>query len=103
KPMGNLTVKRILASLLLLSTGCGTTVALRDNDRFPNQIYAGTRCSLHGACCAVGDVPFSMVADTIVLPYTIPRTAINLAMAHDQKPPALGDEKASPRNEVDRP
>ncbi len=66
-----------IAATITMSLGCGTLVTLSDNKSFPNQIYAGTRAMLFGRGCTQIDVPFSIVADTIVLPYTIPRTVYN--------------------------
>lgn len=52
-------------------------ITLSDNKQWPNQIYAGTRASLYGHATQL-DVPFSLVLDTVVLPYTIPRTTYNM-------------------------
>lgn len=65
-----------LLALLGGLPGCGTIVALSDNRQWPNQIYAVTRASFEGHGTQL-DVPLSLVADTIVLPYTIPRTMQN--------------------------
>jgi predicted Zn-dependent protease/uncharacterized protein YceK len=65
-----------LLALTLLCTGCGTLTTLGDNERWPNQIYAGTRAALNGHGTQL-DAPLSFIADTLVLPYTIPRTLYN--------------------------
>jgi len=41
------------------------------------SIYAGTRAAAYGSHGTQIDVPFSLVTDTVVLPYTIPRTIYN--------------------------
>ena len=66
--------------LATFAGGCGTMFAVGNDRMWPNQVYAGTRAAAggHGTQC---DVPFSLVADTVVLPYTIPRTI------HNQKQP----------------
>lgn len=72
-------MKNILYQIIIvvfLCQGCGTLVALSDNKQWPNQIYAGTRASYQGFHTQL-DVPFSCIMDTVVLPYTIPRTIYN--------------------------
>lgn len=60
--------------------GCGTAHAVASNSPFPNQIYGGVRCELNEPnVLTFYDIPFSAVADTLVLPYTIPRTLYNCA------------------------
>lgn len=57
--------------------GCATAQTLSENGT-KNNIYSGTirhlelKCA-HGTCL---DLPFSLAADTLVLPYTIPKTVI---------------------------
>ena len=72
----------IMLSLLILSllvlSGCATSVTLSE-PQTKNKIYSGTirhfelKCA-HGTCL---DFPFSLIADTILLPYTIPKTAVS--------------------------
>ena len=70
-----------LLIVLLLFTSCGTIATLQadaDSDCRLNLLYSGTRASAtaaHGSLWL--DIPFSVVADTLVLPYTIPRTVWN--------------------------
>ena len=80
-------MKRYLFILLLLSCGgCGTGYSIESNEPFPNIIYGGTRSDLASAHLSfVADVPFSLVADTVVLPYTIPRSIYN-ANHPEEKP-----------------
>ncbi len=72
-----------LVIVLCCTTGCGTVHTLGNNATWPNQVYAGMRAAAGGFLTQL-DVPFSLVADTLVLPYTIPRTVYN------QKPPPRG-------------
>jgi len=51
-------------------------VTLGENRQWKNQIYAGTRASAQGHGTQI-DVPFSLIVDTVILPYTIPRTIYN--------------------------
>lgn len=74
----------LVALFAVALSGCGTIVTLSDSKTWPNQIYAGTRASARGHATQP-DIPFSLVADTLILPYTIPRTIYNIA--HQPKPP----------------
>lgn len=76
----------IASTLSLVLSGCGTIESLRSNEPFPNVVYGGTYLSLHGHVTQF-DAPFSLVADTVVLPYTIPRTIHNRHHPEDQPPP----------------
>ena len=68
----------------LLASGCSTmdSIGNVDNPAYPKKVYAGTRNDLSGIPClfkdelgwgilALGELPFCLVADTILLPYTI--------------------------------
>ncbi len=66
----------IAAATAAACLGCGTLFTLTHNKQWPNQIYAGTRAAAAGHSTQI-DIPFSLVADTMVLPYTIPRTIYN--------------------------
>jgi len=88
---GTRNIALVIVSSLLLS-GCGTIWALSNNEQWPNQIYAGTRASATGHSTQL-DVPFSLIADTLVLPYTIPRTIYNFSRSPDAVP---GKEQAYP-------
>lgn len=74
----------VLFAVSLFAAGCGTMSALGDDQAWPNQVYAGTRAAA-GGHATQWDVPFSLVADTILLPYTIPRTIHN--RSHSPEPP----------------
>jgi len=66
-----------LMIFVLLTYGCGTMITIGEDKQWPNQIYAGTRAAAYGSHGTQIDVPFSLVTDTVVLPYTIPRTIYN--------------------------
>jgi uncharacterized protein YceK len=67
----------LLAALITLS-GCATLATLSE-DETKNKIYSGTirhielKCA-HATCI---DAPFSLVLDTLLLPFTIPKTIWN--------------------------
>ncbi len=69
----------LAAPLISLLAGCGT-LANTFEDEPRNKIYVGVRVDAdafgHGGFL---DLPFSLVLDTIFLPYTIPRTIANYA------------------------
>jgi uncharacterized protein YceK len=67
------------------AAGCGTMSALDTNKQWPDQVYAGTRAAA-GGHATQWDVPLSLVADTVVLPYTIPRTLQNQKSAPSTRP-----------------
>lgn len=72
----------IAATVIALAlSGCATTIAVFEEDP-DNLVYSGTRRDLDGWALAHGgflDLPFSFVFDTVLLPYTIPRTIWNYA------------------------
>ena len=77
----------LLACFALAVSGCATTVTVFEEDP-DNLIYSGTRRDLDGWAFAHGgfiDLPFSFVADTILLPYTVPRTIWNHATGEEEK------------------
>ena len=86
-------MKRLVIPLACFCSGCGTLVTLTDNKEWPNQIYAGTRASANGHATQI-DVPFSLIADTVVLPYTIPRTIYNLSQRNDLQKNNEGEDAA---------
>ncbi len=70
---------KLILSLLILPTlsQCVSVDSLQNAE--PNKVYAGTRAHIalqcaHGVCI---DAPFSFVLDTVLLPVTIPWTAVN--------------------------
>lgn len=71
----------LLACLALALSGCATTITVFEEDP-DNLVYSGTRRDLDGWAFLHGgflDLPFSFVFDTILLPYTVPRTIWNHA------------------------
>lgn len=82
-------------SALALS-GCAT-LANTFEDEPKNKIYVGVRQDFTGRTFAHGgfvDWPFSLVLDTILLPYTIPVTIRNYAAEGEVEPgPNGGGEK----------
>lgn len=68
----------ILIPMVLM--GCTTAITLSEPET-KNKVYSGTvrqvdlGCA-HGTCL---DFPFSLVADTVLLPVTIPWTIVNFA------------------------
>lgn len=91
-----LKVKLLPAALALALSGCGT-LANTFEDEPKNKIYVGVRQDLtewtfiHGGFL---DLPFSFVADTILLPYTVPKTIANYASAEGTDEPAPGGSAA---------
>lgn len=80
--------KGIAAVLALALSGCAT-MANTFEEEPKNKIYVGVRQDLTGWTFAHGgfiDLPFSFVADTILLPYTIPKTIANYAAQEDPRP-----------------
>jgi uncharacterized protein YceK len=81
--------------LALALSGCATMANTFEAEP-PNKVYVGVRQDLTGWTFIHGgflDLPFSFVADTILLPYTIPKTIVNYA-AQDGPKPAPGNEAA---------
>jgi len=52
--------------------------AYGNESQWPDQVYAGTRAAV-GGHGTQWDIPFSMVADTLLLPWTIARNKENQA------------------------
>lgn len=78
-------LRAALATCALALSGCGT-LANTFEEEPKNKIYVGVRQDLTGWTFAHGgfiDLPFSFVADTILLPYTIPKTIANYAADED--------------------
>ncbi len=81
----------------LALSGCATSVTVFDEDP-DNLVYSGTRRDLDGWAFLHGgflDLPFSFVFDTVLLPYTIPKTIASYAANDAGEPGPLGEsEKA---------
>jgi uncharacterized protein YceK len=86
------------AALALALSGCATGVTVFEEDP-DNLVYSGARRDLDGWAFAHGgfiDMPFSFVADTVLLPYTIPRTIWNHATAEEAEPGGGGGDEGRP-------
>lgn len=75
----------LFACLVPVLAGCGTLANTFEPEP-ENKIYVGVRADLgavgHGGLL---DLPFSFVLDTLLLPYTIPKTIANHA-AEGERP-----------------
>ena len=93
--------KLLLAGALTLAlSGCATGYTVFEEDH-KNLVYSGTRQDLEGWIFIHGgilDLPFSFIADTILLPYTIARTIWNYATDEEGADDRGGtdDEEAEP-------
>ena len=90
----------LLACLALpLLAGCGT-LANTFEEETRNKVYAGVRADFGEWTFAHGgflDLPFSFVLDTVLLPYTIPKTIANYAAGDKPRPgPDDGDTGGDP-------
>lgn len=77
-----------IALLPLLSGGCGTIGTIGQNRSYPVQTYCGTQAEFSSGWAfahSFPDWPFTIAADTVVLPYTIPATIVNLSTAPDHR------------------
>src|SRR5581483_9372717 len=73
-------------------SGCATILTLNEDD-YRSKIYSGTRAHMEGSGCAHGiciDMPFSLAADTLLLPITIPWTVANFVLPPN--PERFGNE-----------
>ena len=57
--------------VLALASGCGTLASVFNHPDPPFGVYSGTKAAAHGHVTQ-WDVPFSLVADTILLPISVP-------------------------------
>lgn len=74
----------LLFSFILIS-GCSSIDSIQNKCNYPpyeKKVYAGSRNDVSGICClvstepawgvlALGELPFCLVADTLLLPYTV--------------------------------
>jgi len=85
----------VLMPMLLM--GCTTALTLSEPET-RNKVYSGTvrqvdlGCA-HGTCL---DFPFSLVADTLLLPITIPWTLVNLADGKSETSSTATSQPAPP-------
>jgi uncharacterized protein YceK len=88
-------VKDLAVTALLIAglCGCATAGTLAEHET-RNKIYSGTirhvelKCA-HGVCL---DFPFSLIADTVLLPVTIPWSIANRPRAEPDGPAGEGRE-----------
>lgn len=105
-------VRLTLLASLLTCTGCGTMIAF---DRIPaaypgcrpGLVYAGTMTDISygpNVIVSVLDIPLSLIADTLLLPYTVSagRCAAPVA-APEPAPPAPSRSPAQPPAKPDSP
>jgi len=86
--------RAVAGSLLVAAlSGCATIGTLAERQT-RNKVFSGTirhfelGCA-HGVCL---DFPFSLVADVVVLPVTIPWTVVNLLRA-EEEPEGPGEKE----------
>lgn len=81
----------IVAGILV---GCATQTVLDEEDT-KNKIYCGTirHFDTTGWYDTIYDLPFSFVADTLLLPYTIPKTIINYQSQEEEEQQTASFEK----------
>jgi uncharacterized protein YceK len=93
-------VLRLLALLsIVCSAGCGTLVTAVEDDKGDHWRfgpYSGTRISAGGHSTQI-DLPFSLIADTMFLPITIPKYFIDKA-----KEPGLHQSNSHERTVKER-
>jgi len=80
--------------------GCGTIATIGQNKDFPVQAYSGSQGELRSGWAfshVFLDVPLTVAADTIVLPYTVAATVVNLWMPPNRRKNAgiTGDSVAT--------
>jgi uncharacterized protein YceK len=83
--------QRVIATLIALLTlsGCVTIGTLAESET-KNKIFSGTirhidlKCA-HAVCL---DMPFSLVADAVIIPVTIPWTAYNFIKSDENQEPS---------------
>ena len=66
-----------VAVLVVLASGCGTIATISQAKPEENLIYSGTRFETSSELAVVHtfpDLPLSVAADTLALPYTIPHS-----------------------------
>jgi uncharacterized protein YceK len=89
----------ILLIALITLSGCATIATLSENET-KNKIYSGTirhtelKCA-HATCI---DAPFSLVLDTLLLPYTIPKTIWNISKSEGKNKSGGSSEKKQEEN-----
>jgi len=95
--------KLYLIALSLLSVNlcaCGTTCTAFDKNCGKLYPYSGTVASAQGHSTQL-DVPFSIVADTLLLPYAIPKVIVESINQKDSTTQKAEEKDASLTNNDD--
>ena|SRR5690242_5376618 len=71
--MGQRSFLLLTPLILTCAVGCGTIYSIGNNEPFPNIVYGGVHYVGHN----ILDLPLCVAADTVALPYTIPRSIYN--------------------------
>ena len=90
------------ALIAIFASGCGTIASVSENEPYPNIVFGGIRNELspiNGH--TMFDLPLSAVADTLVLPYTVPRSIYN-ANHPNGKPSTKEPAQSSASEELDK-
>jgi uncharacterized protein YceK len=87
----------LLITLPCLLGGCGTLCTAAISECGKLEPYSGTRASAQGHATQL-DLPFSFIADTVLLPITVPKALIEAIQTNDGAPPSsdAGKAKAPP-------
>ena len=78
-------------------SGCATVATLAE-DEPKNKIFSGTRTHVSSGCgCTLCiDLPFSLAADIVALPYTVPKTiSTSLSSKENPKEGPIAETKSS--------
>ncbi|WP_019143248.1 YceK/YidQ family lipoprotein [Noviherbaspirillum massiliense] len=73
-------VKVYAIAIFIFTNLCGcVSVGTLVENKTPNKIYSGTRRHIEARCMSIvcADLPFSLVADTLLLPVTVPWTLVD--------------------------
>ena len=77
----------VLTGAVLSLGGCATAFTLGEDD-YKSKVYSGTRAHIEGQCAHGSrvDMPFSIIADTVLLPITVPWTIAKFVLPAQQDP-----------------
>jgi len=80
--------------VLLTLKGCATIATLTEPET-RNKVFSGTvrHIEMQGAHATCFDMPFSLAADVVLLPVTIPWTAYNFIIMGENKTSAIQGDK----------
>lgn len=77
----------LLVGVSALVSGCGT-LATATGKKEEFGVYSGTKRSVENGAHTWLDIPFSVVADTLLLPVTVTRAAVSQPAPEGEKHPA---------------